>query len=251
MPQSSTPVRAESPAGGAVLQPPTKEAGQQPKDLGAFATPQPSKKAVSSAISSAGTVPESTPQSVALNPSTGKTQASAAQVSIPDVNWTKPTVVSPAKSTGSKAGWQSAVATFVADGDTSTMRLGDGSDVVCRIDGIDAPETAKPKYGKPGQPYGNESKSKLQQLIENKEVSVKISYPKQGKNYDRALCQIEFEGADVSKTMIQEGMAWVYEKYAKDRSLKPLEDEARKNRVGLWKDPEPLKPSIFRRSLDK
>lgn len=211
--------------------------------------PQPPRKVVSDAVRQGASVPLSTPTTAVLNPATGQTTTSPQEVPLPNASWKKPEVVQKAKESAPKAGWQSAVATFVADGDTANMRLGDGSAVVCRIDGIDAPETAKPKYNKPGQPYGEEAKTTLQKMIENKEVTVKISYPEKGKNFDRALCQIEFEGANVSKAMVSEGMAWVYEKYVKDPSLKQAETEAKTSKRGLWADRYPINPELFRRSL--
>ena len=224
------------------------QAGQSQK-LGAFDTPQPPRKVVSEAVRQGATIPLSTPTTAVLNTATGQTVISPQEVPVPNATWKKPETVQSAKPSTPKAGWQSAVATFVADGDTANMKFGDGSAVVCRIDGIDAPETAKPQYGKPGQPYGDTAKSTLQRMIENKEVTVKISYPEKGKNYNRALCQIEFEGANVSKAMVSEGMAWVYDRYVKDPSLKQAETEAKTAKRGLWADRYPINPELFRKSL--
>ena len=38
--------------------------------------------------------------------------------------------------------------------------------------------------------------------------------------------------------MVRLGAAWVYRKYARDQRLQALEEQARKNRVGLWSLPE-------------
>jgi len=44
-------------------------------------------------------------------------------------------------------------------------------------------------------------------------------------------------------------MAWVYDRYVKDKSLYALQDEARALRVGLWVDSEPVKPWEYRRKI--
>lgn len=140
-----------------------------------------------------------------------------------------------------RGGGQKAIVTYVSDGDTAKMSSG----VNCRIDGIDAPETAKPKFNKAGQPYGEEAKKTLEQLIANKEVTVRITKPSD--KYGRAICQIEISGKDVSHEMVKAGAAWVYEQYARDPSLKVEQLAAQKNRRGLWGVPGvPEYPPVFR-----
>ena len=231
---------------GAVPQPVTAgQPSQAPKVLGAFDAPSPSRKDVTSAVKNANPVPENAPSSVVLNPSTGAT-ARTQPVSIPETEWSKPVLVDKAK--GSKAGFQKAVVTFVKDGDTADIRTDTGN-VVCRIDSIDAPETAKPSANKPGQPYGQEAADTLKKMIEKKEVDVRVSYPLD--KHGRAICQIEINGENINRAMVEQGMAWVYERYALDPSLKGSENAARTEKRGLWADPMPINPEVFRRSLNK
>jgi len=42
-------------------------------------------------------------------------------------------------------------------------------------------------------------------------------------------------------------MAWVYDRYATDKTLYPLQDAARQARNGLWADPAPVRPWEWRR----
>lgn len=42
-------------------------------------------------------------------------------------------------------------------------------------------------------------------------------------------------------------MAWNYVKYSKDKSLADFEAEARKNKIGLWSQPNPIPPWNFRK----
>lgn len=141
--------------------------------------------------------------------------------------------------------------TWVADGDTGTLDNG----VVCRISGIDAPETAKPENNQPAQAYSAQAKLAFEQMVKNKELTVHIVEPpsksKYGKNYGRAACVIEVEGKDLNMQMLQQGMAWFWGNYVKDsfryQAYQSAESEARKNKAGLWKDPNPVFPNTYQR----
>lgn len=56
------------------------------------------------------------------------------------------------------------------------------------------------------------------------------------------------EGKDVSAEMIKAGMAWHYKDYSDDENYASLEIEARRNRLGLWNDPNPVMPSDLRKN---
>lgn len=215
------------------------------KDTGAFKPPTPSKQAVSTAIRSGTPVPQATTQDVALNPSTGQTTTSITPAEVPDLSGKKPELVQEAKPTTSKAGWQTAVLTFIPDGDTAHGQFSDGSEVKCRIAGIDTPE-----MGGPGKMQGykaQESRDRLRQMIQNKEVNIRIVEGPSSVNYERSVCQIEIEGKDVSQTMVSEGLAYVFDKFARDRMLKPLEREAKKAKRGIWENPSAASPEFTRR----
>lgn len=148
------------------------------------------------------------------------------------------------------------VATYVMDGDTFQFQpvgpqniQGMGDKFVCRIDSIDTPEK---KFGpkKVDQPYGPQASEKLKQMIENKEVDIFISKNDQ---YGRNICQVEFRGAGVDHELVKAGMAWVYNRWVRENPFDPrkapLQDaelDARRNQIGLWSDPNPMAPSLFR-----
>ena len=140
-----------------------------------------------------------------------------------------------------------ATMTWVKDGDTLDLSNG----VVCRVNGIDAPETAKPKKGQPAQAYSAEATKTLEQMVRNKELTIRIVEPPSGKNYDRASCIIEVEGKDVNVAMLQQGAAWFWGSFVKDsfqyQKMQAAELKARKNKVGLWKDPNPVFPNTYQR----
>src|SRR5262249_13534065 len=47
--------------------------------------------------------------------------------------------------------------------------------------------------------------------------------------------------------MVQEGLAWHYKDFSKDKDLAKAEREARKDKKGLWIDPNPIPPWQFRK----
>jgi len=214
---------------------------QPPKELGAFDAPVPGKRVTGNTTTAAKPIVSN----LVLDTGSGAAVPSKAPVKIPDVPWTKPETV--VKST-SKIPGEKAVITYVGDGDGANYTDSKGNQIKCRIDTFDAPETAKPKHGKPGQAYGEESKNLLQQLILNKEVTVRISQPAvKGKNFDRSLCQIEIEGENIDKVMLQEGAAWVYKTFRGNPELMAAEKEARESKRGLWANPNAQDPAAFRR----
>lgn len=169
------------------------------------------------------------------------------------IKWETPiTPVKAAPGAIPKGGGEKALVTYVPDGDGAQLTRGDGSSINCRIDNIDAPETAKPQHGKAGQPFGEDAKRTLQSMIENKEVTLRVTRPAiTGKNYDRALCQIEIEGKNISQEMIRQGAAWLYANYSNDPVLRKTEQEARSAGIGLWKESNPERPSDFRKRISR
>ena len=64
----------------------------------------------------------------------------------------------------------------------------------------------------------------------------------------RVLGIVFVAGVNVNATMVAQGMAWAYRQYITDRSLIQLEDQAHAARRGLWADPSPIQPWIFRQN---
>ncbi len=119
----------------------------------------------------------------------------------------------------------------VADGDTFSI-LSDKKVIRIRVEGIDAPEK--------GMPYYKVSKQYLSTLCFNKWISLKvITVDRYGRIVARVILP---NGKDISTQMIKNGMAWHYKHYSKDKLLAAYEIRARKNKVGLWKDKNPMAP---------
>lgn len=125
--------------------------------------------------------------------------------------------------------------THVSDGDTATI-LANNKEVIIRLDGIDAPEGNQTK--------GEESTKKLRELIMDKEVAV--LYSEQDK-YGRTIGRIYVGEVWVNLEMIKSGYAWHYKQYSKDETLAKAEEEARKEKIGIWADTNPMAPWEYRR----
>lgn len=126
----------------------------------------------------------------------------------------------------------------VLDGDTVEI-LYDQLPIKLRLEHIDAPE----KRGK--QPFGNKAKIALSDLCFGQMVKIHSD----GK-FDRngRLIGVIFNntGLNLNKEMVRLGMAWHFKKYSDDQSYDSLETEARRAKVGLWKDPNAIAPWDFR-----
>jgi micrococcal nuclease len=57
------------------------------------------------------------------------------------------------------------------------------------------------------------------------------------------------DGTSVNHTLVEDGWCWWYRKYAPlDVELEKLEKEAREARKGLWADPAPIPPWVYRKA---
>lgn len=130
----------------------------------------------------------------------------------------------------------------VADGDTVTVLDALNTQHKIRLMGIDAPEKK--------QAFGNKSKESLSALVFNKPVTVE--YNKEDK-YGRTVGKIIVDGIDANLEQVKAGLAWHYKKYQKEQSVDDrsiyaqAEEQARADKLGLWKDAEPTPPWDWRK----
>lgn len=132
----------------------------------------------------------------------------------------------------------------VYDGDTVLLATREESRLKVRLYGIDAPETKKPD--RPGQLYGNIAKRTLMYKIMGRRVTAEIVDIDQ---YKRAVAIIRYEGRDINREMVAEGMAWAYRQYlqgAYESEYIGSENRARSHHAGLWREPNPQPPWEFR-----
>lgn len=77
----------------------------------------------------------------------------------------------------------------------------------------------------------------------NKQAVVK---PQTTDRYGRTVARVECNGVEANAEQIRSGMAWVFDSYLTDRSLYPVQDEARAAKRGLWADSHPMPPWEWR-----
>ena len=64
--------------------------------------------------------------------------------------------------------------------------------------------------------------------------------------YGRTIGRVSCAGIDANAEHVRRGMAWVFDRYATDRRLYAIQDEARAARRGLWSDAAPVPPWEYR-----
>ena len=139
----------------------------------------------------------------------------------------------------------------VADGDTITVLDANREQHKIRLGGIYAPEKA--------QPFGQRSKENLSRLVFDKDV--RVEWKKRDK-YKRIVGKVMVQPSgcptcpktlDAGLAQLTVGLAWWYQKYAKEQSPEDAgryefaEQEARAKRAGLWADGQPIPPWDWRK----
>lgn len=143
----------------------------------------------------------------------------------------------------------------IADGDTITLLDADKQQHRIRLAGIDAPER--------GQPGGYRSKESLSSLVYDQPVRVEwkkrdrygrivgkvLVAPTESACRGKPVCPTTLDAGLAQITM---GRAWWFKKYANEQSpedrrrYEVAEQEARDNKVGLWRDGTAVPPWDWR-----
>ncbi len=132
----------------------------------------------------------------------------------------------------------------VVDGDTLYVLDANYKDHKIRLAGIDAPERR--------QASGLASRKHLASIVAGKQVTVE--YQKRDR-YGRIVGKVLLDGIDACLEQVKAGFAWHYKKYqheqsAEDRELyADAENKARNERLGLWRENNPIPPWEHRRLL--
>ncbi|MEG2079013.1 thermonuclease family protein, partial [Chryseobacterium sp.] len=126
----------------------------------------------------------------------------------------------------------------VKDGDTVELLM-NGKPQVVRLSNIDCPEKK--------QPFGNNAKQFVSDLCFGKMVRMSTDGKKDRNK--RLIAEIILKnGKNINKELVKNGLAWHFKKYSKDNSYDTLEKQARKLKLGLWKDKNPIAPWDWRKS---
>lgn len=127
--------------------------------------------------------------------------------------------------------------TSIADGDTIEV-LDARTPRRIRLHGVDTPEQ--------GQAFGDRARRRTGELVMGKTVTVR---PRGVDQFSRVLGEVVLaDGRILNQVLVGEGLAWWFRRYApRDRRLESLEEQAREKRLGLWADPDPTPPWLWRR----
>jgi len=131
----------------------------------------------------------------------------------------------------------------VHDGDTVTLLDASRAQHRIRIRGVDAPEAK--------QPFGTRSKQSLSELAFRRQAQAHCAVIDR---FGRPVCALTINGVDVGLHQISHGMAWHFERFARDQpprervAYAAAQREAQQNRRGLWSDPQPVPPWDWRQA---
>lgn len=123
----------------------------------------------------------------------------------------------------------------VVDGNTIQVKAEDNEVYQVSMAGIDCPEI--------GQEFGERAKSFLSKLILDKTVQVELKGKDRWGNH---LGVVMLDGKDPRYELLEAGLAWTAERNPVEE-FEALKETAKSKRKGLWKDPDPTPPWIFRR----
>jgi len=134
-----------------------------------------------------------------------------------------------------------ALVVSVKDGDTIEV-LSNGRAQRIRLRGIDCPEKR--------QAYGYRAKIATAVLTFGQTVTIH-AYDKD--KYGRTVADVRLsDETNVNQLLVKDGWCWWYRQYAPDDPvLEMLETEARQTKRGLWIDPHPVPPWVFRKLKHK
>lgn len=135
--------------------------------------------------------------------------------------------------------WEGKVV-HVADGDSATLKDPDGKEVRVRFYGIDCPEYF--------QDYGQKARDFTVRRIMGRTVRFeRIDTDKDG----RLVGLVRIDGDSLNEELLENGLAWYYGWFCR-KSFCPrwegMEQRARKKRMGLWADTDPVPPWTYRKT---
>ncbi len=128
----------------------------------------------------------------------------------------------------------------VIDGDTIDIEAVDGDFPVTRVRlwGIDTPELARPREGKPADPFAQEAHALARELAQGKWITVKLDPHQTRDRYNRLLAYIILpDGSVLNEVLLLEGLALFVDLFPHQHleRFQLLEKQAKFERKGLWK----------------
>lgn len=129
----------------------------------------------------------------------------------------------------------------VKDGDTVEVLFADYKSQIIRLAHIDCPEK--------NQPFGAKAKKFVSDFCFSKQVTVVIA-GKPDRN-GRWIAEVFYRNQNLGKELVRNGLAWHFKKYSHNQNYAELERIARKKRMGLWHEENPVEPWKWRNTRIK
>lgn len=125
----------------------------------------------------------------------------------------------------------------IKDGDTVVVLDSLNNQTTLRLAEVDCPEK--------NQPFGTKAKQFTSDQIYLKTIKYVVT---DTDRYGRSIAMIYYDTDNkyLSAEIIKAGMGWHYKRYSTSKELATFEDNARKNKTGLWVDTNPINPSDWR-----
>ena len=124
----------------------------------------------------------------------------------------------------------------IKDGDTIEV-LFEQRPLEIRLSDIDCPEKK--------QPFGAAAKKFTANFCYRKKVRI-ISNGKFDR-YKRLIATVFVNNVSLNKQLVINGYAWHFKKYSSKREYALLENQARRRKVGLWSEKNPIAPWNWRK----
>lgn len=126
----------------------------------------------------------------------------------------------------------------IKDGDTVVVLDSLNNQTTLRLAEVDTPEKS--------QPFGTKAKQFTSDQIYLKTIKYVVT---DTDRYGRSIAMIYYDEDNkyLSAEIIKAGMGWHYKRYSTSKELALFEDNAKKNKIGLWIDNNPVVPSEWRK----
>ena len=126
----------------------------------------------------------------------------------------------------------------IKDGDTVVVLDSLNNQTTLRLAEVDCPEK--------NQPFGTKAKQYTSDQIYLKTIKYVVT---DTDRYGRSIAMIYYDEDNkyLSAEIIKAGMGWHYKRYSTSKELATFEDNAKKNKIGLWIDNNPINPSDWRK----
>ena len=126
----------------------------------------------------------------------------------------------------------------IKDGDTVVVLDNLNNQTTLRLAEVDCPEKS--------QPFGTKAKQFTSDQIYLKTIKYVVT---DTDRYGRSIAMIYYDTDNkyLSAEIIKAGMGWHYKRYSISKELANFEINARKDKLGLWIDNNPIEPSEWRK----